>query len=192
MLALRTPPEASPAQRWRRATGVTLTELMVALAILAVLLAAAAPDFRATLRQLQVAAAADDFHAALLLARTEAIRRGARVDVVPSRDADWSSGWIVLVDADGDGSVGPGDDVILRHDEVPAGIRITAKLSDDSRPYVAFGPSGRTRTHASGSAPQFGTWTFSLDDEPRRRIRIGFLGRPRLCVPGRDPACASA
>jgi prepilin-type N-terminal cleavage/methylation domain-containing protein len=61
--------------------GITLIELLVALAVLAVLLAAAAPAFTGLVDRLQLRGAADALYSDLLLARLEALRRNVPVGV---------------------------------------------------------------------------------------------------------------
>ncbi|MBW8830078.1 MAG: GspH/FimT family pseudopilin [Burkholderiales bacterium] len=73
-------------------SGFTLIESMVAVAILGVLLAAAAPSFRTFIRDQQVKALALDLTADLLLARSEALKRNASVSIAHS-GAGWSDGW---------------------------------------------------------------------------------------------------
>jgi len=85
------PPGSSAIAR-RRLRGFTLVELMVVVAILATILGAAAPSFRAFLEGQQVKALAYDLTTDLLLARSEALKRNASVSIARSGDS-WSSGW---------------------------------------------------------------------------------------------------
>jgi type IV fimbrial biogenesis protein FimT len=70
---------------------------------------------------------------------------------------------------------------------LPAGVEITARMTDSKRIYLAFDPSGRPRTAASASVPQYGSVLFQLGEQ-RRKLLIGFLGRVRVCDPDRDGA----
>ena len=67
--------------------GFTLVELMVALALAAVLMAAGVHGLGAWLTEQQLRDRAEALRHALQLARTEAIKRGARVDVCPATGA---------------------------------------------------------------------------------------------------------
>jgi type IV fimbrial biogenesis protein FimT len=76
----------------RPASGFTLIELMVVVAILAIITTAAAPSFRSFLEGQRVKGMAYDLTADLMLARSEALKRNASVSIVRSGD-DWGQGW---------------------------------------------------------------------------------------------------
>ncbi len=66
----------------RRSSGITVTEMLIAVAILAVLAAIAAPNLRSLFINNRLETANSEFIAALNVARSEAMRRGARVAVL--------------------------------------------------------------------------------------------------------------
>jgi type IV fimbrial biogenesis protein FimT len=171
-----------PATRCYPSGGYTVVELMTVLAIAVVLLAVGIPSFNTLLRSQKMTTTVNNFFAAVNLARSEAIHRGVRVDLVPADGVDWANGWIVLIDQNGNQQADPGEQVIFSHGPVSAGIKIRSKFTDSKRPYVAYAGTGRTRTNANSHTPQLGSWSFTLDDESRR-IVINFLGRPRVCNP---------
>ena len=113
-------PSPAPSRISRRQTGVTLAELLVVLAIVAILVGLAAPGFGRILMQHRLRSAEEDLRAALHVARSEAIRRGGRVTLrrasdgrcAPSHDSDWRCGWLVFVDDDGNGRRDPGETLI--------------------------------------------------------------------------------
>jgi len=73
--------------------GFTIPELMIALGVLAILTAMAAPSVLTTSRNSQIRALATSWHDGLFQARIEAIQRNAQVTFcpgVPSSSADWS------------------------------------------------------------------------------------------------------
>lgn len=170
-----------------RARGFTLVELLTALAIAAILMTLAAPSFQRMLQRQRVNTTANDFFAAINLARSEAIQRGARVDLVPLDGADWAQGWVVFVDANGNQKPDADEKIVFSHGPAPDGVIIKAALTDSKVQYLAYNGTGRTRTNANSQSPQAGNFSFSLDKQSRR-IKINFLGRARMCDPELDGA----
>lgn len=164
--------------------GASLSELMITLGIVGLLAAIALPGFGAMLDRLRVITMAAQFQEAISRARAEALRRHVRVDLIPLRDANWASGWQVLIDADNDHQAGPGDTVLHRGPAPPPRLRIEARLRDP-KAYLAFDVSGRPRSAASSTLPQVGSLLFVAGNE-QRKIIISFLGRVRSCDPVRD------
>lgn len=76
--------------------GFTLVELLVVMSILAILLAVAAPGLRQISSALQLRTVTYDLVADLLLARSEAIKRGTQINVTPS-GSGWQAGWSITV-----------------------------------------------------------------------------------------------
>jgi type IV fimbrial biogenesis protein FimT len=170
--------------------GFTLPELLIVLTIVGVLLAAGMPSLRTYTQNQQLASAANTFLGALNLARSEAVRRGSRVDLAPREGGKWESGWVVFVNKPGDGNLqfDTGDELIYSHEKLPAGLTMATTLSDKSAPYIAYNGNGRTRNNISDRAPLWGSWQFSLEGRTRL-VRLGILGRARICNPADDNTC---
>lgn len=188
-------PAGASRPRCRGRDGMTLVELMAVLAIAAVLLAIAMPDFASMVRNYRVKAAATNLYVALEQTRAQAIARGTRVLLVPAA-ADgitWRDGWIILEDRDGDRRPGEGDDIIAEHPALDQHITVSSVFTAQRKPfYVAFNGAGRTCTDTSSVAARWGSFTLS-DGDNTRRIRISMLGRARICDPARDDAgCGAA
>ena len=168
--------------------GFTLVELMVTLAIAAILLAVGMPSFSGIIKNQEIQAAARDFLAALNLARSEAIRRNTRVDLIPAQDGtDWGKGWVIFVDHDNNLKPDKDDEIIFTHGPVPAHLTIESILTDASAKYIAYNGQGRTRTNKNDQQPQTGNVTLTFDNQIRKII-INFLGRARICNPGGEPS----
>jgi type IV fimbrial biogenesis protein FimT len=88
-----------------RSQGMTLIELMAAIAVLGIMLALAIPSFRGITANNRTIAATNDLVTALNVARSEALRRSGNTVVCTSTNqascsgsTDWANGWIVFAD----------------------------------------------------------------------------------------------
>jgi type IV fimbrial biogenesis protein FimT len=83
--------------------GFTLIELMITLAVLAIVLGMAAPSFSSMLQDNRASALGSELQGALQFARSEAVKRRQSVVICRSNAAasgcengtDWSGGWLV-------------------------------------------------------------------------------------------------
>ena len=167
-------------------SGHTLVEVLFVLAIAAILIGVAMPAMRGMLQKHQLSATVNDFLAAVTLARSEALRRSAQVMLLPAGEG-WSSGWVVAVDRNANLQYDAGDELVYSHAPPAADVAIAGSFTDNSRPYLAYGAGGQSRTRTG--AAQAGTWLFSCGGQ-RRKIIVNFLGRPRSCNPDTGkPAC---
>ncbi|WP_395682625.1 GspH/FimT family pseudopilin [Dokdonella sp.] len=91
----------------RSAAGFTLFELMIAVAIVAILAAMAFPSYRDFSQRMNVTNSTNQLVGALNTARSEAVKRGRQVAVI-ANGGDWSRGWqIVAGKATAAGTVTP-------------------------------------------------------------------------------------
>lgn len=160
-------------------TGVSLVELLVTTALLAILLQVAIPEFGRLLAAWQRDMATRSVTDHLVLARSEAIRWSRRVVMCNSSnglgcsatsDKEWKSGWLVFQDIDNNGQFGPSDKLIAQSQGL-SGIK--SLEGNASRQRFVFLPTGMM---ASGMA--------TLEVVPRigasQRIIVNRIGRVRL------------
>ncbi|QCB45040.1 GspH/FimT family pseudopilin [Hydrogenophaga sp. PAMC20947] len=114
-------------------SGFTLIELMVAIGIMGVLTALAAPSFQSFFERYRVDAAVDEFNASLQLARVEAIRSNQQVVIrrqVGCATNNWGCGWQVFRDVNSNLTLEPGpnptDDLLLQTTDVQPSVSITS------------------------------------------------------------------
>ena len=118
-----------------RTGGFTAIELMVTIAVLAVLMALAAPSFNSILERWRVRQAADGLQSTLYFARSEAIKRGGKVVIqnianntdgctTATNKTDWDCGWIICNDSNNSGTCTQTDPV-LQIVNAPRDVQIT-------------------------------------------------------------------
>lgn len=120
-----------------RQRGFSLIELMVVVAITAILLVIGLPSFQGSMRSNRVATATNELMSSFALARSEAIRSpgGAAIcstEDGSSCDGDWSIGWMVWIDMDGDGLPDGANDRVLRHVETNRNLVLTMDSAVDA------------------------------------------------------------
>lgn len=113
--------------------GFTLVEMAITVTVLAVLLGMAAPLFTGMINGNRLTGNANELVAAVLIARSEAIRGNARTSLCQSADgvncsnaSPWR-GWIVFADADGDNVVDAGE--IVRAGIIEAPVQVLSSPS---------------------------------------------------------------
>lgn len=163
-------------------SGATLLELMVVLAIAAILLTIGIPSFASLAHSSRLSTATNELLASLHLARSEAIKRGARAVMCPSatgascaNSGDWHQGWLVFNDANNNADVDAGEAVVVSRQALPKGLRATSL-----RTYISYTPDGSTKW--TSGALQGGTFTVCHDTGSpvvAREIIISLAGRAR-------------
>ncbi len=155
--------------------GFTLLELLVTMAISAILLMVAVPGFHDLYVTNTLVSETNGFVAALNTARGEAVRRGIRV-TLRNTDGNKNCGdaWTMFVDTNGDGSQDTGEATLKRGGAVSG--RVSFKSNAHFTDYIAF--------TSTGDSNNIGTFVLCYDNSlvKARAIIINFPGRIRTAI----------
>lgn len=164
-----------------RHAGFSLTELLLTLALLAIVTGFATPTFRS----LQLDAArtrhVNQFVQSIHLARSEAMKRQAVVSLCPTRDGltcgaagttDWDAGWLVFenVDRDSPAVLDAGEPVVQTYAPWRGG---QVRGNRTTLSFRAFGQSGVTATYVFCDA---------RGSRAARAVIVSQTGRPRIAT----------
>ena len=138
--------------------GLTLIELMVTMAVLAVIAAIAIPNFNTMMANHRALTLGEDMATALNLARTEAVKRGERVSLCGSTDGAACNGtfadnWLVVVDsAASDDAAAVTVDTVLRQWKAPGTNEVVAATQGGNAvTFIRFTRKGMLGRSANGS-----------------------------------------
>jgi type IV fimbrial biogenesis protein FimT len=169
-----------------RVAGYTLLELLVALAIIAILGTMMGPNMLSVVDRNRKAAALSDTFGMLSMARSEAVNQQATVALCPTTDqatcngSDWEDGWLLFVD-DGSGTGGTANDgningteALLRVGQPASGV-ITIRSRN-------FSDAGAISFDLDGMAEERGTIVICDDNghTEASAVVLNFSGQPRL------------
>lgn len=183
-----------------RRTGFTLVELLCALAVAAILLAAAAPLYSALRAQSLQTSARDQLLSALNLARHTAVMRQRPVSVCGrapagilcgNGEAGWRHGWLAFIDpnrdercadADGDRRCDADAGELLRVGAAPP-HPVSIRGNHFVGRAIRFAPSGYAPWNQ-------GTFSVCSPEAKPRYIVISPSGRIRTGAPGSSAGCS--
>ncbi len=178
----------------RRDSGFTLIELMIAVALVAILLATAVPaldDFTNDARQ---TGAINDFISSIHLARNTAITTNSRVTMCASASGtnceltSWDAGWIVFGDLNSNGALDVGETIV----SASAAVEGLSIQSGEFPAALMYRPNGRAMTAAlTGNSGEFAVCDFRGADYAKV-ILVEISGRPRMSekkASGAAPTC---
>jgi len=176
----------------RQGLGFTLIELVVAMAIAAILVTVAIPNMRTFIQNGRLNTQANDLIGDLNLARSEAIKRRSGVGICKSTNGtacagggDWRDGRAVFVDINNNGAWDAGVDTILRFREPLASATDTLTTSVGLGDPIFFSANGASPNVPLGAV---GTFTFCDDRGPTKNKQINLNSMGQAAVLTTPPA----
>jgi type IV fimbrial biogenesis protein FimT len=173
-------------------TGFSLIEILIAIAILAILIALAQPVLTSVINGGRLSGAGNELLATMQSARIEAIRRNARVVVCASNNADSSTptcasgagsrtGWISFVD---DGGGAPANarntafnagETLLRANAMTDNLQVLNSTNVAAAQAVVFRSDGLARA-SSGGLLNGSIAVCMLTTSPEQNVRVFQIG----------------
>jgi len=170
------------------ASGFTLIELMVTLAVAAIILTVGVPSFVSMTRDNSLITQTNELVADINLARSEAVKRGTRVVLCRSANPaaatptcggnanTWTTGWLMFADTNRTGTYVAADDTLIRIGQ-PTGGTLTVITNNVANNNLEYNADGTTNEGG-------GTALFVICDDrgasKGRQIQVNAMGRPRL------------
>ncbi|MEM7083578.1 MAG: GspH/FimT family pseudopilin [Pseudomonadota bacterium] len=170
--------------------GLTLLELLVTISVAGVLIGFGVPSFINQYKNGQLTSAVNLLVTAMHISRSEASKRGTPVIMCTSNNAmnagnesctggDWTDGWIVFADNDGDGTYGTGDQIVQTQNSLKGGLTVIA--DDDVEENITYLPTGFAALPVVGGDARFIVFCGADgDDRYSRVLSLSNNGRPRV------------
>jgi type IV fimbrial biogenesis protein FimT len=149
-----------PARARRSVAGFTMTELVVTMALAAILATVAIPSFNTLIANQRARTYASELFATLVRTRSEAIERNANITLSP-KTGGWSSGWQIFDPAGN----------LLEDRGTAVGVTVAGPAG------VTYRPSGRLQ---AGAAPAFLITTPSGPATNPQCVSVDLSGRPNM------------
>jgi prepilin-type N-terminal cleavage/methylation domain-containing protein len=175
-----------------RAAGFTLIEMLMVLAVAALFLFMAVPQFGRVIAGTQLSSQADLLNGILIYSRAEAVRRDTQVAVCPLNAAlngcqsaaggstDWSYGVLVFLDADHSGSYSSTKELRrlqLKDPGAASSVKVSATPA-----LLTFKEDGHTTLNANATIS-----VLSCGNQLKDSVELSVFGRARV-VAGQAPA----
>ncbi|MDO4708340.1 MAG: GspH/FimT family pseudopilin [Pseudomonadota bacterium] len=166
-------------------TGMTLIEMVTVLVLLGIIMGAAMPGMRALINAQRVRSSVHALSTDFALARMTAVARSRTVVVCPASggrcadDGDWSLGWMVFVDTDGNNHPGHEGEIIAMRQ--PGSDNLVIR-STRGRPRLRYLPTGAS--HGSNL-----TVNICTDGQLQAQLVVNNAGRSRVDRRGSGNSC---
>lgn len=160
--------------------GVTLIELMIGIAIAAILVSVGVPSFKQLMINNEITQTRDNLYTTVISARSEAIRRGKDITLARS-GTTWAAGWSLFIDTDKDGTVDTGEEILKVGQ---ANTNVMSISWSGTQNYVRFNSQGLLT--ASSLAGTFTLCHSQGGAAYAKSVNISTTGRPMMASKKED------
>lgn len=161
--------------------GFSLLEMLLILAIVAILLWLGVPNFNSAIRSARLTSSINELAGSLQFARSYAVKKRQSVTVISTgSNNDWSGGWVVFADKNGNGDIDNDDEKMRIFAKLAAGYSL--RFNARAITYSSFGISGnsgtfilcdnRANNNIQESVPKSGTAKALIVNIGRARIAL--------------------
>lgn len=148
-------------QTKNRFIGATLMEILIGMLVIAILSTFAITSYSRLIFHTRIVVATSELHAALLYARSEALKRGGNVIVCrsvsanatqpvcdagnsdPASNSGWGDGWIIFHDDDGDGKLSIADTILRVQEKLFSSNKDGSIIPTPNRKQIKFNSFGQ-------------------------------------------------
>lgn len=179
----------------RRHTGFSLIELMVTLAVLAIIVATAAPSFQSFLDKNRVVGAAEAVYTQAQAARSEAVKQSADMVLVVSSGASWCVGFSrnTGTPCDCTAAIDDEDACSVIADGTNSVLKVVDGSAFNGVTVGAGAPASMTFSGVRGATTGAGSIQLQSALGRQMQVQVNAIGRVRLCSPsasvGGYPSC---
>lgn len=164
--------------------GLTLIELLVTVAVIAIIVLIGVPRFQGVMENNRMIANLNKLSGDLNYARSEAVKRSITVTICGSSNqascnsTNWEDGWIIFTDQNKDAAINQSDTLLRVAQALPPGLTLRA-TNLDNLGHAEFLPDGRLRDENNDGTAR-GTFRLCPQDnnlQHARAVNINGLGR---------------
>ena len=170
----------------KQQTGLTIIELMIAIAVLFVVMSVGVPSFERIMVTNQLAGQTNNFISSLNFARSEAVKRKQNLVICHTSNtndctgsAGYEDGWLVYVDVNRDANFDSGTDIIVWTNE-ELSSNLTLRGNTNIQDEIVFRGNGRPAPNNNGTLilckENDLTKTRAIVISPSGRVRVTALG----------------
>lgn len=189
-------------QRRASTAGFTLIELIIVVALAAIMMTLAVPSFQHMVANNRITSHTNELVMAVNMARSEAVKRNVRVILCRSANPtasppacggtanDWTSGWLLFASGNANDTYENGVDTLIRVGEAArTGIQIRTNATSNNNLEINSNGS----TNEAGGTAAFAICDDrdsdgDFDEQWGRQIQVSPSGHVRL-IPGPIPNC---